>query len=179
MHYVKNIIVVLCVSLPVFLGCGTNKATAQLTLAPSPYEGTWHYQDGNDLFIVSLWKDDDGSFRGYYKKTAYTNGTIGATIFNSRKINVNGVVFPPVIYGDFNDGSGVSGVICDNTMENNLYDCKDGVLRMKIISDCTNCPMTATWKVEETSGMRVNFIPGFSIPTDVILTKVSDEIDVE
>ncbi|NDI97517.1 hypothetical protein GWA97_00315 [Flavobacterium sp. LaA7.5] len=179
MQCVKNIIVVLFVSLPVFLGCGTNKATAQLTPTPSPYEGTWHYQDGNELFVVSLWKENDGSFRGYYKKTAYTNGTIGATIFNSRKVYSDGFVFPPVIYARFHSGSGVSGIVHDNTIENNPEDFKDGVLRMKIISDCTNCPVTATWKIDEESGLRVDFIEGFSIPTDVILTKVSDEIDLE
>ena len=52
---------------------------------------------------------------------------------------------------------------------------------MQINSDisCSSCPVTAMWKVEEKPGMRVDFIPGFSIPTDVILTKVSDEIDLE
>ncbi|NDI97515.1 hypothetical protein GWA97_00305 [Flavobacterium sp. LaA7.5] len=158
---------------------GTYKATAQLIPTPSPYEGTWHYQDGNELFIVSLWKDDEGVFRGYYKKTAYTNGTIGTIIFNSRKINVNGVVFPPTISGDLFE-SGIYGFISDNTMDNNPDDFKSGHLHIQIInSNCTNCPLTATWKIEEESGLRVDFIEGFSIPTDVILTKVSDEIDLE
>ncbi|QYJ67363.1 DUF6705 family protein [Flavobacterium litorale] len=160
--------------------CGTNEIKAQFTIA-SPYEGTWHYQDGNELFVVSLWKEDDGKFRGYYKKVEYNNGTIGATILNSRKVYDDGFVFPPTIYGRFHLGSGISGLLHDNTIENNPEDFKDGILRMKINSDsnCTNCPVKATWKIEEESGIRVNFIEGFSIPTDVILTKVSDEINLD
>lgn len=153
---------------------------AQQIELPSPYEGTWHYANGNELFIVSLWKENDGSFEGYYKKMEYNNGTIGNTIFNSRKVYNNGAVFPSTIYGSFYAGNGISGSICDNTMENNPEDCKSGRFEMLIIEDnCGNCPLTATWKVEEVSGLRVDFIPGFSIPTDVILTKVSNDIDVD
>ncbi len=163
----------------VFALSSTNKATAQLIPTPSPYEGTWHYQDGNELFIVSLWKGDDGKFDGYYKKTAYTNGVIGTVIFNSRKVYSNGMIFPPVISGSFDIQYGVSGTIYDNTIENNPEDFKTGRFRMQINNNCSNCTLTATWKVEEVSGMRYNFVEGFSIPTDVILTKVSDEIDLE
>ncbi len=165
----------------VFALSSTHKATAQLIPTPSPYEGTWHYQDGNELFIVSLWKDDEGVFRGYYKKVEYINGVIGTTIFNSRKVYNDGFIFPPVIFGHFYDQSGISGLLHDNTIENNPEDFKDGILQMQINSDtsCSSCPVTAIWKIEEESGMRVDFIPGFSIPTDVILTKVSNEIDLE
>ncbi|QYJ67368.1 DUF6705 family protein [Flavobacterium litorale] len=168
-----------------FLLCNSNVVMAQFvpinpSTPSSPYEGTWHYQDGNELFIVSLWKEDSGDFRGHYKKVEYNNGTIGATILNSRKVYNDGFVFPPVIYGDFNSATGVSGVICDNTLDNNLYDCKDGRLQIQINSNCTNCPVTAIWKIEEVPGLRIEgFISGFSIPTDVVLTKVSDEIDLD
>ncbi|QYJ67367.1 hypothetical protein [Flavobacterium litorale] len=159
--------------------CGTNEIKAQFTIA-SPYEGTWHYQDGNELFVVSLWKEDDGKFRGYYKKVEYNNGTIGATILNSRKVYSNGAIFPPVISGNFYLESGISGTVNDNTIVNNPDEnFKRGRYQMQITSSCTNCPITATWKVEETSGLRVNYVPGYSIPTDVILTKVSDEIDLD
>ena len=109
----------------VFALGGSNKATPQSAVA-SPYEGTWHYQDGNELFIVSLWKEDDGTFSGYYKKTEYNNGVIGATIFNSRKVYDDGFVFPPVISGSFDMQYGVSGTIYDNTIENNTEDFKSG-----------------------------------------------------
>ncbi|QYJ67365.1 hypothetical protein [Flavobacterium litorale] len=161
--------------------CGTNEIKAQFTIE-SPYEGTWHYQDGNELFIVSLWKEQNGTFNGHYKKTEYSNGTIGATIFNSNKTYNNGFKFDTIIFGNFNLITGtLSGSIHDNTIENNPEDYKSGRFRMKITSNCTNCPTTATWKVEERPGLRIDgiFIPGFSIPTDVVLTKVSDEIDLD
>ncbi|QYJ67366.1 hypothetical protein [Flavobacterium litorale] len=169
-----------------FLLCNSNVVLAQFVpvnpSAPSsPYEGTWHYIDGNELFVVSLWKEDDGKFRGYYKKVEHNNGIIGATIFNSRKVNIHGFVFPPVIFGSFHNLYGLSGSIRDNTIQNNAEDFKGGRFRMQINSDtnCTNCPVTATWKVEETSGLRVDYVLGYSIPTDIILTKVSDEIDLD
>ncbi|QYJ67364.1 hypothetical protein [Flavobacterium litorale] len=161
--------------------CGTNEIKAQFTIA-SPYEGTWHYQDGNELFIVSLWQEQNGKFKGYYKKTEYNNGTIGNTIFNSREL-YGVTMFPPTVSADLYSGSGIYGFIYDNTIQNNPRDFKRGNLHMEINSDsnCTNCPVTATWKIEEESGLRIDgiFIPGFSIPTDVVLTKVSDEIDLD
>ena len=141
------------------------------------YTGTWHYVDGNELFIVSLWQDNDGSFSGYYKKVEYSNGIQGNVIFNSRIIYNNGIIYPPTIYGKLS-GNGISGIISDNTIEGYVDDSKFGILYLEINNTCNNCPYTAIWKVSERPGLRVGFVPGFSVPTDVILTKVSNTVDL-
>ena len=143
------------------------------------YTGTWHYEDGNELFIVSLWQDNDGIFRGYYKKVEYNDGTQGAVILNSRIVNNQGAVFPPVIYGSIDSENLISAVLIDNTLVENVNDYKEGILRIEINSNCNNCPYTAIWKVTEESGLRVGYVPGFSIPTDVILTKVSNTVNLD
>ena len=155
----------------------TYKATAQQL--QSVYEGTWHYEDGNELFIVSLWQENDGTFSGYYKKVEYNNGTQGTVILNSRIVNNQGAVFPPVIFGRIDPENYMSGILIDNTLVEDVNDFKKGILRIELIDSCTNCPYTATWKVSERSGLRVGFVPGFSVPTDVILTKVSNTVDLD
>jgi hypothetical protein len=148
----------------------------------NPYVGTWQYKNGNEVFIVKLWEENNVVL-GYYKKiTVDNNGNQTSLVFTSRIDYGNGDYFLPyTIYGTVST-DGINAGFRDNTMTNIDSDYKDGKLHMKITNfgnygppGCNDCT-TATWKVTDTGGMYVNFVEGFSVPTDIVLTKLSDQV---
>ena len=167
MKYLKYILL-LVISLALF----PEVFAQQLT---QTYPGTWNYQNGNQVFVVKIWQDGN-TFKGHYKMTVINSGT---TIYNSRRQFGDGIFFPPTIVGYANTQNGLSGSICDNTILGYTEDCLEGNFQMKIIPflpGCTSCVVTATWKVSDTPGMKVGQDPPFSVPTNITLTKVSDQV---
>lgn len=150
------------------------------TYAQSIFEGTWQYQNGNEVFIVKIWEEDNVML-GYYKKiTTDASGNQTSLIFTSRKDYGNGDYYlDHSIYGDVSETE-LNALFDDNTMANSEYNIKRGYLNMKILQQglpgCTTCTTTATWKITEKRGLRVNYVEGFSVPTDIVLTKVSNEV---
>jgi len=149
----------------------------QQTVSQS-YPGTWHYQNGNRLFIVKIWQDGE-HFLGHYKMVQVNNGVPGTIIYNSRRVYANGEIFPFGIATRYINNFGLSGFIYDNTIANNDEDYKSGNLEIRInqfLPGCQNCTVTATWKVFKGTGMIVGTNYPFSVPTDITLTKVSDTV---
>lgn len=148
----------------------------------SVFPGTWHSQNGNTLFIVSLWQDGV-DIKGHYKMVEYNNGVVSDVIYKSNKVYEGGFSFPFMISTN-NDGSNESsGFVNDNTIINQSSNYKTGNLFIKltqpVIIGCTNCNIQATWKVTELKGLKLSTDQQFNIPTDIILTKVSNTINLD
>jgi hypothetical protein len=150
------------------------------TVAQSIFEGTWEYQQGNDIFRVILWEDsrDDGSdvIKGHYEKVSVDANGNETFIFSSDKdkfLGANTSWLPFIIYSSGNNQK-ISGSFTDNTVDQNLFDQqKRGKFRMTILSNSggNNSPITAKWEIEEVNGAKIKESPNFSVPTNVILTK--------
>ena len=140
--------------------------------------GTWHSINGNQVFIIKLWHDEGNSYLGHYEMREFNNGVIGNLIFTSRKQNSYGFYFPPTIYGSYYNFK-MGGTLCDNTIIGDDDDCKRGAFLMSftgVLSGCTTCNETASWKVTQPEGLRVGIELPYSIPTDAVLTKVSNTV---
>lgn len=156
------------------LVCAQNKANV--------FTGTWQYQNGTEVFIVKIWEENNRMY-GYYKKiTVDTNGNQTSVVYTSRTDYGNGdYLFPYVIYGEIGP-NGFEALFKDNTMTNINENYKRGKLHMEITQfgatgppGCSEC-MKALWQVTDTGGMYVNFVEGFSVPVNVIMTKVSNQV---
>jgi hypothetical protein len=142
------------------------------------YTGTWHYDNGNQRFIVKIWQENE-DFLGHYKIIGLNNGVPGNTILDSRQLYPHGQRFDHVVYAGFSEEFGLSGFIYDNTIIGNDSTFKRGDLHMKMImvpQNCQGCVVTAAWKITKPHGMIIGINHDFSIPTDVILTKVSNTV---
>jgi|GEM_PF-2417523 len=143
--------------------------------------GTWKYQSGNEVFIVTLFPVTDG-YRGHYKKiTVDASGNQIAVIYNSDKpIGNTTTNWPYVIYsGNISPNYEIRASIDDNTVTNtpNAGGFVEGVLDIKILNPTcftppTNaCPLQAQWTVKKDAGLQNAADPPFSVPTNIILTK--------
>ena len=173
MKTIKNILLILLVSLSAALNA------QEIT---NTFPGTWHYDNGNQRFIVKIWQEGN-YLRGHYKMVSMANNSFVSVIYDSKKAHQNedGLFFPPTIFGELDMEINLYGGVCDNTIIGNPHDCKRGQLRMKMeyFSGCTTCPVTATWEVTEYQGMRVGELIPFNIPTNITLTKVSDTVNLD
>ena len=144
------------------------------------YPGTWHYQNGNQLFIVKIWQDGQKMKVHYKMITVDGNGNQTGVVYNSRRDYGYGNRLPHILLGSVNNE--LSGVFGDNTITGYDRDYKPGEFEMKIIPflpGCTSCVVAATWKVSDTPGMKVGQDPPFSVPTNITLTKVSETITLD
>lgn len=148
----------------------------------SVYAGTWQSQNGNTLFVVSLWSEGN-RILGHYKLVEYNNGIIGNAIYKSNKIYPSGFTFPYVISGLLPNSDQLSGSIDDNTISSTNQNYISGDVLMKLtqptIIGCTNCTIQATWKVTRSKGLQYGEPIPFNIPTNIILTKVSNAINLD
>src|SRR5688500_14500411 len=73
---------------------------------PNPFLGTWHYQNGNNVFVVSLWEDNEGNILGHYKMiTVNSYGLPSGIIYNSRKSFANSIEkWPFALYAGHYEG---------------------------------------------------------------------------
>ncbi|WP_157717128.1 DUF6705 family protein [Formosa sp. Hel1_31_208] len=147
--------------------------------------GTWEHQVGNEIFRVILWEngesDANGNIQisGHYEKVQVTSnglGTLEQYIYCSdkEKFEGNNSGWLPFVIWLGGDNQSVGGTINDNTVDDSIYyHLKKGALTMEIITN-SGGTVTASWKIERKSyqGVKMNEAPEFSVPTDVILTKV-------
>lgn len=151
--------------------------------AQSIFQGTWEYQQGSEIFRVILWEDDrDGStnlINGHYEKVTVQSNGEETFIYCSdkEKFQDSNKGWLPFVISLKQDGNKLSGSIVDNTVDSNLYHpLKSGQLRTEIISNTggSNPVITMSWKVNRDEGPMIKESPEYSIPVDVILTKVID-----
>ncbi|MGX1022968.1 DUF6705 family protein [Psychroflexus sp. MBR-150] len=148
------------------------------------FTGTWEYQENNEVFRVILWESDivDNFIQGHFEKFVIDdNGIIQNYIYASEKGKIPGdnKGWVPSSINVEVTPTYLSGYFVDNTINPNLYDrIKTGQVKIEIISNnqLTNT-VTARWTVQESEGRHLTFSsvsPDFNVPTDIILTKVSD-----
>ena len=143
--------------------------------------GTWEHRSGNEIFRVFLFENltYENEIHGHYEKVQINNGT-ETYIYSSDKNKFVGNNQRPSLTTIMASGNNesISGLFEDNTVDENLYSqLKSGHIDIIIISNSggRNPVITAKWKVERPSyqGVTVNEAPGFSVPVDIILTKVN------
>lgn len=143
-----------------------------------PFVGTWEYQNGNDIFRINMWEDEE-DLKGDYWFIEVNNGV--ETIICESNYNIPGtdVYRGSVLFGGSNDGTIMGLQIDDNTIN-----CESGLNYRKRLygnasltmqnPECTSCPVTALWKVQRMRGIRIGDQPTeFSVPNNVIMTKVN------
>ncbi len=148
--------------------------------AQSIFLGTWEHQEGNEVFriILSINTEDTDHIIGHYEKVQVNNGE-ETYIYSSNKedyVGNNNGWLPYVVTSKSGDNSKIYGTIYDNTVDENLYQqIKVGRFTFEILTNSggLNPTITAHWKVERSPGLILNEAPEFSVPTDIVLTKVS------
>lgn len=141
----------------------------------NPFIGTWHYQNGNEVFEVIIWEDGEDLLGHYRLFTIDSSGNQVNEIFNSNKeLGTSGVNWPYVLLASNNNHSLMGGPLTDNTVSNPPNgQFIDGAFSMEVQQDCKTCPINVIWKVKRPQGVSVGDISDFSIPTDCILVKVN------
>lgn len=144
--------------------------------------GTWKYQNGNEVFVLLLWRVTDG-YRGHYKKiTVDANGNQTTEVFNSDKsIGTSTKNWPFVIYSsNMSQNYVIGGTFRDNTVIHPSNGCGfiEGGFKMQILNpNCydsfgnNSCALQAQWTVKKDQGLIDPNEPDFSVPKNVVLTK--------
>ena len=145
----------------------------------TPFVGHWEWINGNETFKVEIYIEG-GYLKGHYCLVETNNGFIINTIYESNKLlnaNLN-FYFGSAIFGGSQDGVLFHASIEDNVLlgtgPNDYKRTKQGSLAFTITNDGNNGqPITATWRVKILQGLKSTEEPSsFSIPTDIVLTKV-------
>ncbi|MFD2552031.1 DUF6705 family protein [Bizionia sediminis] len=155
----------------------------------TPFLGTWEYQYGNQIFRVTLWKEEmveheNGIKPSYFKdriKGHYEIVEVGAfeqeTIIKTSNKNIKNTntTYFPVIAGGTIDGINLGGSILDNTVPDSSRFSAFGVeggFTMQIISGSS--PVQAFWSGEINNSLQLPDYPTeFSFPNNITLTKVN------
>ena len=153
----------------------------------TPFIGTWTYIDGDKTFVVKLLKETKVPYlskkpkmyrdeiNGHYKMIQ-NYGQPNETVLYTSQINIGTSITPwqTVILASAINNNIMSGVIFDIAgVLNTSYPTGVRGQLVMTINDFTN-PLTAHWKVTLPMGMRGTDEPStFTIPTDIILTKVN------
>jgi hypothetical protein len=162
--------------------------TAQVQAVPStenPFLGIWEWQNGNQIFRVTLFEQNKTT-KGHFQMLEInqnSNGVNTATVLYTSDKPYNSAMtehWHPVINAglEWNRDDVLSGRILDNSMnyeapEFASYDFWHAWLEMKIIqSNCSNCQLTARWKVRYKDLTPSNAMP-LNIPTDIIMIKIN------
>lgn len=184
-HVTKNIImkkIYLILIFTLSLSCKAQQAQEKpgtdLLVNLQPFVGVWEYREGNDIFRVNIW-ENNRYLKGHVEfiEVDLINGLeVETVVKTSDRCEANGFCHFPVIFGGSGDGQLMSGLFSDNTIIiDNVYKGKFGYMSLTIIqNNCTTCPTTAQWIVKEHRGFKLDTEPeNFSVPIDVILTKVN------
>lgn len=153
------------------------KPGTDLLVNMQPFVGVWEYREGNDIFRVNIWEENN-RLKGHVQfiEIETINGLeVETVVKTSDRCEANGFCHFPVIYGGSGNGEEMYGIFSDNTIIiNNEYKGKFGYMTLTLIpNSCTTCPTTAQWIVKEHRGFKLDTEPeNFSVPIDVILTKV-------
>ncbi len=144
------------------------------------FAGSWKYQNGNEVFIVDLWKTVDG-YNGHYRKIMVdASGNQVSVVFDSNKpMGGSTTNWPYVISSGNAVQNKVGATIHDNTVSGgpNFRGFLEAKLKMQIINPgCyaprgNTCPLQLQWTVTKDAGLQDPSDPGFSVPTNIILTK--------
>ena len=141
----------------------------------TPFVGNWEWVNGNQTFKVEIFIEDN-YLKGHYKLVETNNGVENEIYKSNIPMGGDqGWLFGPVIFGGSYDGILFGANIKDNVLyAEGTHNTKDGDLEFIIQDSCATCPITATWKISKTLGMRSTKTPeNFTIPIDIILTKVN------
>lgn len=142
----------------------------------SPFSGTWKWENGNQTFYVYVMSETlntgDKVLSLDYKMVATNNG-IATEIYSSKHQGV--FVFGGAILAE--KPTTASGTIYDKTHPNTT-DGYEGRFSVEVYP--TN-PLTLNWRIstlrDNVQAFVTNNPPtGFNLPTDIVLTKISDEI---
>ena len=159
-----------------------NSSKTYCTQQQDIFTGNWKYKNGNEVFIIRLWKTSDG-YKGHYKKIIVdANNNEVSEIFNSdKRLTGSNWNWPYVLYAwDYSiPNYSIQGSVSDNTVTNapNEPGFISGGWKMQIINpECYTdptiiCNLQAKFTVKRSPGLYNPAEPDFSIPTDVILTK--------
>lgn len=142
----------------------------------SPFSGTWKWENGNQTFYVYIMGETLNT--GYkilnidYKMVETNNGVVNE-IYSSKFDGV--FIFGGAIMSEHNQYA--SGRIYDRTHPNTT-DGYEGMLGFELYP--TN-PPTLNWKINVLKDNVQAFVTdnpptGFNLPTDIILTKISNDI---
>ena len=166
----------------------TGKYYADLDNYFDNFVGTWEYQNGNQTFQISLWKETKSPYYDVENPKFYADRILGhfkmilnkdmpneSIIYHSDKnIGNSNNEWPPVIMGMTTNGVVFSGQIFDNAgVFNSEYPL--GVRGdMMLTITANSLPPTATFLVTLPQGMYAIGQPKtFTIPTNITLTKVN------
>ncbi|MCO6173473.1 hypothetical protein NHF50_00285 [Flavobacterium sp. NRK F10] len=152
-----------------------------------PFVGTWYSQNGNQTFIVTIWKQtkypSDNSSKplyymdnlfGHYKLVENYGSLNEEIIYTSETTYLNSSqLINTIINGDSIEFNKMTAIIYDiNTRSDNFmyYFGKKGYLIFTIDANSSN---SAHWEIENANEENMTGIPtpAFIIPTDIILTK--------
>lgn len=156
----------------------------------TPFIGTWIYQNGNQTFVLQLWKKTKVEYpatsttkkmfhdelSGHYKMIQ-NYGQPNETVLYTSQINIgsSSTPWPTIIAaGKALENYKMTGTIFDvaGPLHPNYQMGIEGNLVFTI--NANSNPLTAKWKVTLPMGMRGSDEPStFTIPTDIILTKVN------
>ena len=139
------------------------------------FTGTWHHQNGNEIFVVSLWPEGNDLI-GHVKMIIVDNqGVPIETIYNSKRLYGQGsnLEWPPAIHPTVYQNT-ANGIIADNTSPLSPYSCLTGNVKM-VISQTT--PLTIQWSINRIGGIKPADEADFNFPTDITLIKVSNTVN--
>ena len=141
-----------------------------------PFVGNWEWTNGNETFKVELFtvRGSEGeAINGHYM---LVNNVTNDVIYKSNKLLLPEIdyYFGHAIYAKSYDGILLGGSIDDNVLYtgDGNYAVKLGSLTIILNNTCPTCPTTAIWKVSHAGGIRVGLPKTFTIPTDIVLTKI-------
>lgn len=147
----------------------------------TPFLGTWEYQNANQIFRITLWKEnmveyENGNLPSFYRdkiKGHFEMVEIGqqgqqfeTIIYTSDKpIGTSGQYYPPVINAGSIDGISAGGTILDNSNINpsNYF----GVRCQFSLDIISNNPTQAVLKVKSLSMSGDTY----NIPSNITMTK--------
>lgn len=142
----------------------------------TPFIGDWEWQNGDETFRVEVFADGN-NLKGHYEMIETDSTGNETTLYKSNKLlnpSLN-FYYGSAMFGGSNDGVLFHALIDDNVlMGDGIHSRKDGSLAFTITNDGTDGqPITATWRVTILQGLKSTSEPTeFSIPTDILLTKV-------
>ncbi|MFD2824458.1 DUF6705 family protein [Lacinutrix iliipiscaria] len=169
-------------------GNNENKYFKDLDNNFTPFIGIWQYQNGNQIFRITLWKVEmveskNGIKPSYFKDRI--NGhyeiievnTFGEeTVIKTSNKNIKNSTTPylPVITGGSIDGTNLGGSILDNTVDDSSRFSAFGIeggFTFQIIPSTT--PLQANWSCDIRNSLQLSDYPTvFSFPNNITLTKM-------
>ena len=166
-------------------GDNTGKYFKDLDHNLDPFTGIWEYQNGNQIFRVTLFKAEriecenginPSSFKdeikGHFEmiEIGQAGGQVETIIYTSQKKMgaSNTDWFPVITVGESYDGVECSCVIYDNSITDIQYGFVRGLLSLKMLPNATQME----WKIRSPQGIYdTNQPTDFNVPTDIVLTK--------